>query len=131
MDLFMKASAGVLITVIVSMILAKQGKDFSVLLILCVCGMVMSVAGIYIQKLLDFIITLMDMGQLNQDFIEIMFKTMGIGLLCEITCLICNDSGNAALGKSIQVLAAVVILCLCIPLFSKLLELVKEVLELV
>lgn len=127
----MKASAGVLISVIVSLILAKQGKDFSVLLIICVCGMVLSVAGIYIQKLLDFILSLMDLGQLNQDFIQILFKTLGIGLLSEITCMICNDSGNAALGKSVQILSSVVILCLCIPLFTKLLDLVNEVLGLV
>ena len=60
--------------------------------------------------------------------IAILLKAVGIGILSEITCMICTDSGNAALGKVIQFLTSAVILWLCIPLFTQLIELIEGVL---
>ena len=104
MDIFLKATAGVLLAIIISMVLSKQGKDFSLLLILCVCCMVAAVALSYFQEIFDFIKSLESLGNLNHNFISILFKSVGIGILSEITVLICTDSGNSALGKVIQIL---------------------------
>lgn len=129
MDVFFKVSAGVLLSVIVSLVLAKQGKEFSALLIICVCCMILAVAVTFFQKIFSFLTTLEQIGSLNKELLSILFKTVGIGLLSEITTLICNDSGNQAMGKALQILSAAVILWLCIPMFSKLIELVESVLK--
>ena len=129
MDIFFKATAGVLLAIIISMVLSKQGKDFSVLLILCVCCMVAAVALTYFQEIFAFIKSLEGLGNLNHNFISILFKSVGIGILSEITVLICTDSGNSALGKVIQILSTAIILWICIPLFTELMELVKTVLS--
>lgn len=128
MDIYLKAVAGVLITAVVSLILSKQGKDFSVLLIVCVCCMVAASAFGYFQKIMDFIRSLQQKGNLNNELITILLKAVGIGILSEITVMICNDSGNAALGKVIQFLTSAVILWLCLPLFTQLMELIEDVL---
>lgn len=129
MDVFLKATAGVLLAIIISMVLQKQGKDFSLLLILCVCCMVAAVALNYFQEIFSFIKSLEELGNLNHSFITILFKSVGIALLSEITVLICTDSGNSALGKVIQILSTAIILWICIPLFSQLMELVKTILS--
>ena len=128
MDVLLKATAGVLLTVIISLILSRQGKDFGIILVICVCCMVCCAAINYYQTILDFVRKLEQIGNLNTDFISIIMKSLGITLLTEITVMICSDSGNAALGKVIQILSSAVIVWLCIPLFSKLLELVENVL---
>ena len=46
----------------------------------------------------------------------------------EITSLICTDAGNAALGKSVQILATCGILWLSIPLFTSLIDLLNKIL---
>lgn len=129
MDIFFKATAGVLLAIIISMVLSKQGKDFSLLLVLCVCCMVAAVALSYFQEIFGFIKSLEDLGNLNHNFISILFKSVGIGILTEITMLICSDSGNNALGKVIQILSTAIILWICIPLFSELMDLVKTILS--
>ena len=128
MDLFFKVSAGVLLTVILCLVLAKQGKDFSVLLVIFVCCMVGIAAMNYLQQIIDFLNSLQAVGNLDSGMIKILLKTVGIGLLSEITCMICTDAGNGALGKTIQILAAAVILWLSIPIFTKLMELVEQIL---
>lgn len=128
MDIFIKAAAGILITVVISLVLSKQSKDYAVLLVIFACCMVGISAVEYFQEIVEFIRSLESLGNLNSQIISILFKSVGIGLLSEITTMICADSGNAALGKILQILSTAVILWLCIPLFSKLLELVEQVL---
>lgn len=128
MDIFIKAVAGVLIATVVTLILSKQGKDYSILLVICVCCMVTAVALGYLEEIVEFLQLLQEKGNLNGDLIAILLKAVGIGILSEITCMICTDSGNAAMGKVIQFLSSAVILWLCIPLFTQLIELVESVL---
>lgn len=128
MDIFLKAVAGVLIAVVVSLILSKQGKDFSVLLVIGVCCMVAAVGLGYLEAIIDFIRLLQQKGNLNGDLIAVLMKAVGIGIISEITCMICTDSGNAALAKVIQFLTSSIILWLCIPLFTQLIELIESVL---
>lgn len=127
MDIFIKATAGILITVVLCLVLSKEKKDISILLVIAVCSMVAAVAIGYLQKVIDFIETLENVGNLNSELISILLKCVGIGLLSQITSMICTDSGNAALGKVLQILASAVVLWLCIPLFTQLLELVESI----
>ena len=128
MDILLKAAAGVLLTVIVSLILSRQGKDFSTILVICVCCMVCSAAVRFYQQIFQFVYKIEQTGSLNGELLSIILKSVGIGLLSEIIVLICSDSGNAALGRVIQMLSSAVIIWLCIPLFTELLELVENIL---
>lgn len=128
MDVFLKATAGVLVAVIFILILSKQGKDLSVLLIIAVCCMVISAAVSFLEPVKELISHLQTVGQLKSDTLTILLKAVGIGLITEVTCLICTDAGNAALGKTLQFLSSAVILWLSIPLLNEVLELLDNIL---
>jgi stage III sporulation protein AD len=128
MDIFVKAVAGILIAVVMCLILSKHGKDYAVILVICVCCMVAASAMGFLQHVFAFVDKLQSIGDLNSELMEILFKTVGIGLLSEITSMICIDSGNAAFGKAIQFLSAAISLWICIPLFTELLSLVEGIL---
>lgn len=128
MDIFLKATAGVLIATMLCLFLAKQGKDISLILSIAVCCMVITGAIHFLEPVLQFFRKLRSLGGLDQDFINILFKAVGIGLLAEISCLICTDAGYAALGKTIQLMASATILWISIPLLNDLLETVEKIL---
>jgi stage III sporulation protein AD len=128
MDIFVKCAAGVLVTVVLIITLAKQGKDISILLVVAVCCMVLGAAVTFLQPVVDFIKQLQSIGQLDSEMITILLKAVGIGLLAEITSLICADSGNASLGKALQLLATATILWLSLPLLNELIELIDNIL---
>ena len=128
MGVFLKVIAGTLLAVVVSLILSRQSKDFSVILIICVCCMVSSVAVGFYKQIFQFIEKLEQSGNLNTELIQIILKSVGIALISEITILICADSGNSALGKVIQMMSSALIIWICIPLFTKLLEIVESIL---
>lgn len=128
MESFLKIIGGVLIAVFLGVALNRQGKDISLLLSLAVCCMVLVSALTFLEPVLTFAGTLRDTCGLDSGMLKILLKAVGVGLVSEIAGLICADSGNTALGKTVQILATVLILWLSVPLMTQLLELVQTIL---
>lgn len=129
MDMFWKAAAAVLITVILGLCLERYGKAAAVLLTLFSVAMIGIMAVSYLKPVVQFIIKLRLIGRLDEEMLEILLKAVGIGVIGEISSLVCSDSGHAALGKALQILSAAVILWLSLPLFEQTVELLQKVLE--
>ncbi len=129
MDGVVKVLCGALIAVILGLALRQQGKDVALLLSIAVCCMVVAVGVSYLTPVLEFVQQLNSSTGINSDFLQILLKSVGIGLVAEIAGLICTDAGNAALAKTIQILAAAVILWLALPLMRALLELIQKMVE--
>ena len=128
MSSFFQVTGGVLISVILGITLSKYGKDFSVVLILLVSCMVLAVMVAYLKPVVEFIDELIRLGELRNDLLKPVIKATAIGVVAEIASLICTDSGNAALGKSLQLLAVAVILWISLPLLRSLLDLMQRML---
>lgn len=128
MDLYLKVTAGILIAAILTVILARQGKDISLLLTLCVCSMVVMAAGSYFKPVFAFAQKLIQIGQLNQDILDVLLKVTGIGLLSQIAGFICADAGNQSLVKTLQIITTAVLLSISVPLLEEILSLLETIL---
>ncbi len=128
MDVFVKASAGILVAVVLNLVVSKQGKDLSILITLAVCCMVAIAAMDFWRDVVAFLEKTARIGKLNHEILVILLKCVGIGVLAEITGAVCADSGNGALGKVLQLLASALILWISLPLFTELMDLMERVL---
>ena len=128
MNTYLKVIAGTLTAVLLCLQLNKQQKDYALILVIFTCCMVIYVAADYLSSVIRFFQELEQLTNLDSSMLKILLKAVGVGLLSEITCLFCTDSGNAALGKSVQFFASCVILWMSIPLFNELLDLIKTIL---
>lgn len=128
MTIFLQACGGVLITVILVLTLGNREKEMAGLLALTVCCFLAILSLNYLKPVIDLISQLESIGNLDASMVETLLKIAGIGLVSEIAALVCSDSGNAALGKSLQLLAGAVILWLSVPLFTALMELIQKIL---
>lgn len=128
MDLILKCAAGVLIAAVLCLFLVKQGKDISLILTIAVSGMVICVAITYIEPIINFIGRLETIGNLDNGIIRILMKAVGLCLIGEVCCMICDDANNTALSKSLSLLITAAVLWLSIPLFTQLIELLEKIL---
>ena len=128
MDIFIKSAAGTLVALIMYLILAKQGRDISILLVVAVCCMLATAAMQYMEPVITFLNRLQQVSNLDSAILQIILRAVGIGVLAEITSLVCTDAGNAALGKTLQFLAVGLVLWLSLPLFTELIDLIEEIL---
>lgn len=128
MGTILRVLAGTMLAVVLGVYLNKQNKDIGIVLLLISSAMVLCVAADQLRPLLAFLNRLRQLAGMDIGAVEILFKAVGIGLVTQIASLICTDSGNGALGRSIQILGTVTILVLGIPMMEKLLELIQEML---
>ena len=128
MDVFFKATAALMIAVILELILSKQEKSFSLLITISVCCIVMIAVVSYLEPIISLVDKLVSFLQVSSDVIKIFLKAVGIAFIGEIASMICNDAGNATLAKVTQYLASVVILWTSVPLFENLISLIDKLL---
>ena len=124
---FIQTAASAMIGII--LILTIRGKNGEIALLLsiaCCCIALFGVVQI-LTPVRDFIEALMITSQIDTDLIKNLMKILGIGLIGEITSSVCADSGNTAIGKTVQLAATAMILYLSLPLFTSLLELVERI----
>lgn len=128
MDVFLKAVAGVLTAIVLWLCVNKDNKGVSVLLTLAVCTMVISVSAIFLRPVIDFIHKIQFLGELDEELLSVVLKVVGIGLLAEISMMICKDAGNETMAKSLQILSSAAVIWMSIPVFERLLTLLDNIL---
>ena len=129
MDHFLLVVAAVLLAVILVLCLKQSQTGIGQLLSLLVCGMVIISAAAYIKPVIEFVNSVQRMSMVDSGMLNILFKVVGVSVTAEIAELICSDSGNSAMGKTVQFMASAVVVWLSIPLMSSLLELIEGVLS--
>lgn len=125
MDLFWKTIAIAFVTVILSLTLERQGKDFSLLLTLAAAGMMAMVAAGYLEPVLVFLGQLEELGDINNGLLLTLLKILGIGLTGEIASSVCDDGGSSSLGKEIRMLSNAAVFYLSVPVFSSVIDLIR------
>lgn len=129
MEQFLRTVALVLLAVVFVLILRGSSKGIGELLTLLVCCMVMASAIEYLKPVLAFINSVQALIGVDSRFIKLLLKVVGIAATAEIAGLICDDSGNSAIGKALQFLATAVIVCMSIPMLTALMELIEGIIK--
>ncbi len=128
MDIFLKATACVLIATVLIILLSKEQKDLSVLISIVTCCLVLAAASEFLSPVLSFLFQLQQLGNLDITLVTALMKAVGITLLSQIASMVCQDAGYGVLGKVLQILSTAVVLWITIPLYEGLIHLVQEIL---
>ena len=128
MDLFIKASSITLIVLILWLLLTKQNKEISLVVSILSCCLIVIASIPYFEPVVEFYHYVGSIGDLEDNMIQILLRAVGVGILSEVICTLCADAGNAAIGKTLQLMASAVILWLSIPLLQELMNFIVEIL---
>ena len=129
MDVFWKTLGSVLVSAILYLMLEHKSKDYALLLTLAGCVMVFAAGARFLSPVIGFLGELEALGNLSNDALKTLIKIFGIGIAGELAAAVCQDAGNASLGKSLQSLTGAAIFYLSIPVYSTLTELLREILR--
>lgn len=128
MEWFLQAASIVMVAVVMWIVLSKQSKEYALVLSIGVCCLVLLVMFRFLEPVLVLLTQLQTLGNLQPEWLSIMLKSVGIGLVVEIGMLICTDAGNAVLGKTLQILGTIAVLWLSVPLMNSLMQLLEQIL---
>ena len=129
MDIFWKAIGGTLVATVFSLVLSKRNPDMGILLNLAVSTMLLLLGLGFLKPVLDFFRTLETVGALDLEKMGVLTKAAALGMVTQLASMLCQDAGNGALGKGLEMLGVSAVLWVSLPLFSGLLELLQNILE--
>ena len=128
MELFFKAAALILVTVVLSLFLGKIEKDTAILMSIAACCVAGAAAFHYLEPVISFLSDLSSVVNFQDGILDTLLKVVGITLVSEIAVTICTDSGNGSLGRMLQIFRSGVIIYLSLPIFESLLDLLTDIL---
>lgn len=128
MEYFWKAAAMILISMILGLTIGQQERDMAILLVLTAVSITAALILRILEPVLDLMRKLEAMGNLQNDLLDNLIRSVGIALAAEIISTLCTDSGFSSLGKSIQLLGSAVILSLSVPLLNTLVVMFRNIL---
>lgn len=128
MDIFWKAAAVMILTVILGTAIGKTEKDLSVILSILACCIILSTAVHYLSEVFRFLWELGYASESQNALAQTLLKISGVALITEITGMIGADSGNQSLGKAMQVLGSAAMLSLALPIFETFLAMIQDIL---
>ena len=129
MEAFWKTLGAVFVSALLYLMLEHRSRDYALLLTLAACVLVFVTAARFLSPVLTFLGELETLGNLSSDALKTLIKIFGIGIAGELASSVCQDAGNASLGKSLQFLTGAAIFYLSIPVFSALIQLIQEILR--
>ena len=129
MEAFWKTLGAVFVSALLYLMLEHRSRDYALLLTLAACVLVFVTAARFLSPVLTFLGELETLGNLSSDALKTLIKIFGIGIAGELASSVCQDAGNASLGKSLQFLTGAAIFYLSIPVFSALIQLIQEILH--
>lgn len=128
MEVFWKTVGAALVSAILTLVLERQNRDYSILVTVAASAMVFIAAAKLMDPVITFLGELEALGNLSSDLLLTLIKVFGIGMTGEIAASVCNDAGNSSLGKGLRFLSNAAILYLSVPVFSSLTKLFLQIL---
>lgn len=128
MEEFWKAVGFILIAVILGLTIEKNQKDYAAVLSMAVCVIAATIIFLYLEPVIYLLQELESLLQHGSEISGILIKAVGIALVAEVAAMVCCDSGNSTLGKTLQMLGTAAVLCMSIPIFQLLLTTVRDIL---
>ena len=126
MDILFKTICGLVLCCIICMIIPKQSKELTLVIVVAAGCMACVIGFQFLEPTFDFVENLAALVNLNSAMTTVLLKAVGIGLLSEFAISVCDNSGNAPLGKTINFVAGALLISLSVPYLTELLKIVTD-----
>jgi stage III sporulation protein AD len=108
--------------VILALVLKSTGSSMGTFVSVVLC---VGTAMLVFNGLIS-VYTKMFTAGINQEYIKLIVKVIGISYVTEISSNICKENGFAALASAMEIYARISVAGLCIPVIVTLFEIVSE-----
>ena len=128
MDVLLKIVSFALVAACMCVVLRGQTGTLAMLLSLAACVCILLLSLSFFAPILTVVQTLRDMTGLSDAVTAPMLKVAGIGIVSQAASAVCEDAGEKALGKAVEIGSSILSVYVALPLLSAVLNLLKETL---
>lgn len=106
----------------------RDSREIKFAAVLAVLGLILYQSVDFISAIADTMEELFSQAGIDDLYIEIVFKALGICYVAQLASDYCKDCGENALSSQIQLAGRLSMLSVSLPMFSAIIEIVKALL---
>lgn len=126
MSTYLKVAVIAVTAALAAVTVKKTNPDFGMLVGICGCGAAAFLILELARPVIDFSADLVSVASMEDSLLSPLLKTVGVGLLTQISSAVCTDAGEAALAKLAELGGSILCVCVSLPLMSEVLKLIQE-----
>ena len=119
------ALIGIVVTLI-ALLFKKTKEEFAILISIAGCFLIMSLAIPKLQIIIDAIDKIQAYISINENYVVILIKIIGITLVSELASNICKDCNFNGIANQIELFGKLTILATGMPILMALLDTINE-----
>lgn len=125
MQEFLQVSVIGVITVIFAVLLKKNSAELALLLTIGACVLMGIMILQMAEPVLSFLSKLRGLAGLDTALMTPLLKTVGIGLLTQLSASVCADAGENAIAKLIELCGGILAIYVALPLLEAVIEMIQ------
>lgn len=126
----LSAIAGLCISAaVICRIFDKTGREYGIMISAAAAVIITSLTVLALSPLVEFINGLYEKIGADREYINILYKSVGICFLTGLAAGICRDSGENALALNVEAAGRVTLAVMALPLFEKIAEIAAELIN--
>ena len=123
------AAAGLCISAaVICRIFDKTGREYGVMISAAAAAIITGASVLALSPVIAFINDLYEKTGADSQYINILYKSLGICYITEIAAGVCRDSGESALASQAETAGRVILAVMALPLFSEITKIIEELL---
>ena len=122
------AIIGIVIT-LMAVLFKKDKEEFGILISIAGCFLIFSFGISKLQIIIDAVNKIQEYISINENYITILIKIIGITFVSEIASNICKDCNHKAVANQIELFGKLTILATGMPILLALLETISDFLK--
>jgi stage III sporulation protein AD len=103
-------------------------REFGLYIKIIAATLILGSIILYVSPIADAVNMIFEKAGASENYINILFKALGICYITQFASDICKDGGEGALSVQVEIAGKVTLLLLALPLFEALTELVTVLL---
>ena len=114
-----------IIATVLCKLFSSAGSEYALYIKLAAAAALMSTLILFISPVIETIRGIYERAGADEEYLTILFKSLGICYVTQFACDICRDSGESALASQAELAGKLSLLILALPLFDSLSEIVS------
>ncbi len=119
-----------IVVTILSKVIGKYHGEYSLFISIAAVSIVVVFLITQISPVTELISQLFSFAALDEVYMSVLFKALGICYVTQLACDICKDGGETALATVAELSGKLALTLVCVPLFEVIISVIGELISL-
>jgi len=127
-NLFSLVGLGI-VAAVVAVVMRQHRPEFALIVSIAAGALILGGVLVAMLPVLSQIQAIFGSATVPQQYVQILFRALGLCFITQIACDACKDAGEGAIGAKVELAGKISVLVLSLPLFVHVLDIVRVLLR--